>query len=91
MISWLSVFGDRLISARELIEVHRRRHSHLLDDERRLSDALEEFFSVGDPTAKGVGKMLAYRRDRIVGGLQIVRGTVDRDGVLRWMVRKMPT
>ncbi|MDM7942565.1 MAG: hypothetical protein QUV35_08045, partial [Hydrogenophaga sp.] len=90
MISWRSVFGDRFISARDLIDVHRRRHSHLLDDERRLSDALEEFFSVGDPTAKGVGKMLAYRRDRIVGGLQIVRGPVDRDGVLRWMVREMP-
>ncbi len=43
-----------------------------------MADALAESSYGGNPTAKGVGKMLSFKRDRIVGGLQIVRGPAKR-------------
>lgn len=89
MISWRTVFGDKPVTARDLIDIHRRQ-SHIGDDARRcLADALEELSYGGNPTAKGVGKMLSFKRDRIIGGLQIVRGSTKRDGVLSWTVRGM--
>ena len=89
MVSWRTIFGDKLVTARELVDVHRRTASWASDAELCLADALEELSHGGNPTAKGLGKMLSFKRDRIVGGLQIVRGTAKRDGVLCWTVREM--
>lgn len=87
MVSWRTIFGDKFVTTRELVDVHSRTASWASDAERRMADALEELSYGGNPTARGIGKMLSFKRDRIVGGLQIIRGTAKRDGVLIWTVR----
>jgi hypothetical protein len=91
MVSWRTIFSDKFVTTRELVDVHRNYRDIYGQDspQRRMADALEELSYAGNPTAKGVGKMLSFKRDRIVGGLQIVRATVSRDGVSSWAVREM--
>jgi hypothetical protein len=91
MVSWRTIFSDKFVTTRELVDVHRTYRDIYSQDspQRRMADALEELSYGGNPTAKGVGKMLSCKRDRIVGGLQIVRATVSRDGVSSWAVREM--
>ena len=91
MRAWLKLFGDRYVTARDLLDVHRKARKfgeRPTEAELRLSDALEEFGHGRELSAKTVGRVLMYRRDRPVGGLQVVRsGTKNRDDSWAWRVR----
>lgn len=55
----------------------------------QLREALEEFLPHGRLNAKSVGKMLAYRKDRVCNGLRLESAGEDRAGRW-WRLVKLP-
>ena len=90
--AWLHCYGEKAVSSRDLLTTYnsaRRLNGCPTAHETQLADALDEFKTGHELTAKSVGRVLVFRRDRIVGGLRIVRGVKDRTGTYVWRVRRV--
>lgn len=91
MMAWQSIFGERYIFVRELLEVHRRARAFGMANnatiaERHLADCLDEFSNGRQLTAGAIGKMVAFRRDRPAGGMQITRSPQTYQNSYQWKV-----
>ncbi|HEY1815569.1 MAG TPA: hypothetical protein VGG74_24645 [Kofleriaceae bacterium] len=52
-----------------------------------LHEALTAYSRGGKLDTKAIGHALKAQRGRIVGGMELVRDSLDRNGVARWLVR----
>ena len=89
MESWLKIFRDRAMTARDLLDVWKKTRlygSSPSEHEQQLADALDEFKTGIELSVKSVGRVLLFRRDRIVGGLRIVRSLKTVGGTYKWRV-----
>jgi hypothetical protein len=89
MQAWSKIFCDKTIIARDLLNVYEKvkeRGSVPSNYEQQLADALDEFKTDREMSAKSIGILLANRRDRTVGGLRIVRSVATVGGKWKWRV-----
>ena len=86
---WLNFEGSLFIAADVLKKAH---FSGYGDDQfsatEQLSDALDEYKPrVGELTAKSLGRVLKFRKDRIVGGLCLEQARLFQN-TIQWRVRR---
>ncbi|MEW6489812.1 MAG: hypothetical protein AB1578_18125, partial [Thermodesulfobacteriota bacterium] len=95
LLAWKDVFADRPILVRELLDVYHdaARASRgvttvvVTDRERELAEALGEFKPPrGELTTKTLGRVLMYRKERLVGGLRLESAGKDRKDSTYWRV-----
>ena len=87
---WLNFEGSTFSAADALTKI---KSSGLGGDpfsaREQLSHALDEFKPRGsDLTARSLGRVLAFRKDRIVGGLSLKK-TGDAKNTIQWRVRRV--
>jgi hypothetical protein len=89
MQAWSKIFCDKTVIARDLLNVYEKvkeRGSLPSDYEQQLADALDEFKTDREMSAKSIGILLASRRERTVGGLRITRSVATVGGKWKWRV-----
>jgi hypothetical protein len=80
--AWLSTFGDRAVTAREVLDACKGTFA-----DTPLGAALLEFGGGRDRMSpKTLGRVLLYRKDRIVGGMCLKRMPTLRAGTSLWRV-----
>ena len=79
LISFQNLFGEAPISAQEILE--KSGSDYFATNHQDLRAALESLTGrrSRDLNAKTLGKLFAYRSDRIVGGRKLVRGPKVND------------
>lgn len=92
--AWRKVFGDKWQSVSEVLDVYRNvassYKSQLAQGEEELVEAIDDFHVSKKPlSTKVLGKMLSYRKDRIVGGMRLKQSKVGKEAS-HWRVEKMP-
>ena len=91
MQAWLKCYGNQAVTSRDLLNTHneaRKFNGFPTPYEIQLADALDEFKTGHELTAKSIGRILTFRRDRIVGGFRIVRSLGTTDGKWTWRVQR---
>ncbi|MBI5445867.1 MAG: bifunctional DNA primase/polymerase [Deltaproteobacteria bacterium] len=94
LLAWTDRFGDEPVLVRELLEVYQEATAALArglvtvrDQDRELAEALAEYKPArGELTAKTLGRMLLYRKERFIGGLRLEQAGQDRRGATLWRV-----
>lgn len=95
LLAWKDVFKDKAVLVRELLDLYHdaARAARgvptvvVSDRERELAEALSEYKPPrGELTAKTLGRVLMYRKERLVGGLRLEAVGKDRKASTYWRV-----
>ena len=91
MMAWFSLFGERYIFVRDLLDMHRRARAFGITNdstiaERHLADCLDELTNGRQLSAGAIGKIVAFRRDRPAAGMKIVRSPQTYQNSYQWKI-----
>jgi len=70
--AWRAVFGDKAVTCKDVLdEVQNAAFCGDRSNQRRLADAVEEYKAGRTLSARSLGKVLAFRADRLVNGMRL--------------------
>lgn len=82
---WVNRFGDKAITASELHKYLDPESNGLHEEAAQMRDAFEELSFGSVKSARALGKVLGYRKDRIVDGLRLERAG-EKEKTALWRV-----
>ena len=84
--AWYIVFDEERVTVSEVLQTCQK---NTCVDSRALENALKELFNGrGELSAKSLGRILKYRKDRIVGGFRLEQSG-DINGSSLWRIRRI--
>ena len=84
--SWYLVFEEKRVTVNEVLQACQQ---NTCDASNMLMNAIRELFNGrGDLNAKSIGKILKYRKDRIVGGFRLEQAG-ETNGTSLWRIKLM--
>ncbi|NCC26416.1 MAG: hypothetical protein EOM25_14650 [Deltaproteobacteria bacterium] len=87
LTSWRAVYGERAITAAELVK-DLGGVGQFDDDKTNLAEAVKDLAGGAVLSSKGLGRVLTYRQGRIVDGLALAKAGRGKKAV-QWSVRRI--